>query len=218
MAMLLYCVAEAARSPGSVPRGVRGSPVARREHHGLTVFCSEAPSADAWTAIPVREGALQFYQVLEAVFRSTAIIPFRFPTVVAGTRELREHLDARADLYAGRLERFRTRVQLEALVSYSGEDPRDRGFRGGAEYLRERQQILNATRRSAERLRTAVAPLTSEWRSRTLGKRMQSFALVERQSVAEFKERAEKLSLPEGINVRVSGPWPVTEFLDLSSK
>ena len=217
MAILLYCVAEAARSRGRVPRGVRGSPVLRREHGSLAVFCSEAPSADLWTGVPVREGALAFHQVLEAVFGSTAIIPFRFPTVVAGARQLREHLDARASLYAMRLERFRTSVQLEALVIYSGEVSRSGGMTSGAEYLRERQETMAAARHAAEKLQAAVAPLASEWRTRIVGKGIRSFAVVERQLVTEFKERARNLLLPPGVTVRVSGPWPATEFLDLSS-
>jgi Gas vesicle synthesis protein GvpL/GvpF len=216
MAMLLYCVAEAARSLGCLPPGVQGLPVSRREHLGLTIFYSEDPSRDRWSAPTVRSSALEFHRVLEAVFNSTAIIPFRFPTIVAGGEELREHLDERANYYLLWLEKFRTSVQLEALVSYSGEDRQAAGLHGGKEYLRRRQQTMAAARGWVEKLEAAVAPLATDWRTAIVDSGIRSFAVVERELVAECKERARKLPPPAGVSVRVTGPWPVTEFLDLN--
>lgn len=216
MAILLYCIAEAARSPSTVPAGVRGVPLSRQEYFGLTIFSAEAPSADLWMQAPLRDRALEFHRVLEAVFSSTAIIPFRFPTIVRGTGEVGAHMEERASLYATLLERFRTSVQLEALVSYSSGQHRLSRPVGGKEYLRERQEIMASTRRWAENLRAAVAALAREWRSRAVDRGIRSFALVERERVAEFNERAGSVSPPQNIRMRVSGPWPVTEFLDLN--
>src|SRR6266567_4371732 len=63
------------------------------------------------------------------------------------------------------------------------------------------------------RLRVAVASVVREWGDGMLKNGQRHLALVERSKVAEFERVLRGLPVPERTTVRVSGPWPVSEFL-----
>ena len=104
---------------------------------------------------------------------------------------------------------------MEARVSYS--TPSGSAATGsGTEYLLERQRRQRALADFGAELGTAVVSVVGEWRQRSIKSGLRCFALVERNRIPEFKERMRSISVPAGLKVRVSGPWPVTEFLDLN--
>src|SRR5207248_632773 len=73
-------------------------------------------------------------------------------------------------------------------------------------------------RTSALELQRATGAFATEWRQRLTKSELRSFALVERSVVPAFRESIAQAVLPPSVKVRVSGPWPVTEFLDKSDE
>ncbi len=210
MAVLLYCVAHLSVRPKRLQTGVAGNSVERVEGPGLAAFVSRSADSNVWLRAPVRTSALEFHRVLMELFESAAIIPFRFPTIFADDDELSAHLSERADEYVSLLNRIADLVQMEVRVT--GPEFSDHTS-SGADYLRQRQKHLGGLKEFGARLRVAVASVVREWGDGTLKNGQRHFSLVERSKVAEFERVLRGLAVPERTTVRVSGPWPVSEFL-----
>jgi hypothetical protein len=213
MAVLLYCIAEPS-APLNSQTGVAGSPVCRFDYSGVAVFHSENPTGDKWLRAPLRTSAEEFHRIQRELFSKLPIIPFRFPTILEDVDKLREHLDERAGEYKNLLRRFATVVQMEIFLSHTtvlSAQP------SGATYLRERQERSRALERFAADLRTHAQPLVKDWRQRTVSNGLRCFALLERKHIQEFNEKMKTLSAPNALSARVSGPWPVAEFLDFDT-
>jgi hypothetical protein len=87
----------------------------------------------------------------------------------------------------------------------------------GATYLRERQERNHALEQFASELRKQAKPLAKDWRQRTVSNGLRCFALLERKHVEEFNEKMKMLAVPSALGARVSGPWPVAEFVDFET-
>jgi hypothetical protein len=145
------------------------------------------------------------------LFSECPIIPFRFPTVLENQDKLRKHLDERAGEYKNLMHRFATSVQMDVFLAHTtalSTNP------SGAVYLRERQERNHALEQFATELRTHAEPLVKDWRQRTVSNALRCFALLERKHVEEFNEKMKMLAVPSALGARLSGPWPVAEFLD----
>jgi hypothetical protein len=193
---------------------VAGSPVSTLEYSGLGVFYSENASADAWLRAPLRTSAEEFHRVQRELFSRCAIIPFRFPVILENQNKLREHLDERAGEYKNLLRRFATSVQMDVFLTYTASLSAQPS---GAAYLRERQERSHAMEQFASDLRKHAEPLVKDWRQRTVPNGLRCFALVEREHVEEFNEKMKMLAVPTAFSARVSGPWPVAEFVDFET-
>jgi len=211
MPVLLYCVAEASAPGNCPPTGVLGQPVSRIEHSGLAVFLSRDSDSDAWTRPPLRESALQFHQVLRHLFRSAGILPFRFPTILSDDRELEAHLETAAERYRHLLEKYRTSVQMEVLLS-AVEKPGPPSSASGTEYLRTRKNQRDRLDQIVAGFEAIAGTAVIEWHVRHLPQGARWFARLERDSVDRFNAAMKTFDLPAGFRARVSGPWPVTEF------
>ena len=212
MPLLLYCIAKPSALLNEPPVGVAGCPVSRLEVPNLAAFVSRNSDSGIWLRTPLRTSALEFHRVLVELFNSAAIIPFRFPTIFEDEQALTKPLDERSDEYNAFLEKFGYSAQMEARVSYSGDGDSAPAV-SGTVYLRVRQNRKRALEDVASQLGIAVRSVAHEWRQRSMQSGLLCFALVERYRVAEFKERMGRLRIPAGMSVRVSGPWPVAEFL-----
>jgi hypothetical protein len=213
MAVLLYCVANPSASLNS-QSGVAGSPILTLNHSGLGVFYSESASADTWLRAPLRTSAEEFHHVQRELFSKGPIVPFRFPTILESKNKLSEHLDQRADEYKNLLHRFATSVQMDVFLTHTtvlSSHP------SGAAYLRERQERNHALEQFASELRTHADPLAKDCRQRSVSNGLRLFALVERKHVQEFNEKMKLLAVPSVLSARISGPWPVAEFLDFKT-
>jgi len=210
MSVLLYCVTHLLVRPKRLEAGVAGSAVDRVERQGLVGFVSRCGDSNVWLRAPVRTSALEFHRVLMELFESAAIIPFRFPTIFADDDELSAHLSERADEYVSLLNQIAGLVQMEVRVM--GAEVADSPS-SGADYLRQRQKHLGGLKEFGARLRGAVASVVREWGDGTLKNGQRHFALVERSKVAAFEQALRGLPVPGATTVRVSGPWPVSEFL-----
>lgn len=213
MPILLYCVAEASAPLNWPPTGVLGQPVSRIEHSGLAVFVSRDSSSDRWTRLPARESALEFHQVLRELFRSAGILPFRFPTILSGDRELEVHLESAGERYKHLLEKYKTSVQMEVLLS-AAEKPGAPSAASGAEYLRSRKNQRDELDQIVAGFPSRAGSTVIEWHVRSFSQGVRWFARLERDSVDRFNAAMKSLQLPPGYMARVSGPWPVMEFFD----
>jgi len=211
MPVLLYCVAAQSAS-GLEQVGVAGLPVIALQRVGLAAFFSMAPEASVWLKAPVKSAALEFHHVCMEAFRSDAIIPYRFPTIFPAEEELGWHLEERAEEYKQILRRIAGLAQMEVRVTRRGNESLTGS---GAEYLRERQRRGRETEAFGKELEGVAASVKGEWRQRTARDGLRGFGLILQTRIDEFKAAISNLQIPATLNVRVSGPWPVTEFLDL---
>jgi gas vesicle protein GvpL/GvpF len=215
MSLLLYCVTTPLASLDPSQAGVGETPVLRMQSSALVIFFSQSPTPDPWLRAPLGSSAAEFHHVLQQLFKSAAIIPFRFPTILNSDEELAKHLAQHSEEYEFLLEKFRSCVQMDVLVGYSSDTTQVPSARSGAEYLRARQRRNDALNRLASELRAPTARVAKEWRQRAVHHGVRCFALLERDHIREFNDNMRTVSVPAGMNVRVSGPWPVAEFLDL---
>lgn len=211
MPLLLYGVTSAAVQLDN-SRGVAGSPVLRLSVDDLAIHYSETQDPNLWLRAPLASSAAEFHRVQRELFRSAAILPFRFPTILESHAKLHEHFADRAGDYKSLLDRFANCAQLDILLIYANEFPAPVS---GAEYLRERQSRSRALDRFAEKLRNEAATLLLDWRQRSVSNGLRCFGMVQRQQIEEFNETIRRISVPPQIGARVTGPWPVAEFLDL---
>jgi len=212
MALLLYCVADSVAQLNS-QTGVRGSTVSASEHSGVKVFYSENTTPEVWLREPLRSSARQFHGVQQELFRAGAIIPFRFPTILESCDQLREHLDLRSTEYKSLLRRFANSVQMDLALTHA---TALQASSSGSDYLRERQTRSRLLNHFAADLHGLATPLAKDWRQRSVANGLRCFALVEREQVHEFNEKMKTVYAPAELSVRISGPWPVAEFLDFS--
>jgi hypothetical protein len=214
MSILLYCVAEKSRAPAPSV-GVACLPVSRSESNEIVALFSKGASADVLTGTPLRESAQQFHHVLQQVFSGGAIIPFRFPTLMKDEAELSARLQENSASYSSYLRKFKNSVQMEAVISYSDFSSGVTAKTSGTEYLRSRQKHLEELQGAASQLRDCAGDAAKDWRDRSIQNALRLFALVDRDRVPTFKDTLRDFKVPSRLTVRVTGPWPVTEFLDV---
>jgi hypothetical protein len=165
-----------------------------------------------------------FNQVLQRIFAQAVIIPFRFPTIVASEETLRQFVESRAAEYGSALKRLRNKVQMDVRIilrapgsvnsssssSQSGRGQSGRGYLEGkrGRYL-QAQSVMDEFRRVSN-------PLAEEWIQRDTPSGIRSFALVDRSSLAVFLERIGNVVTPADISARITGPWPPSEFVEIT--
>ena len=214
MPALLYCVAGQAVINGMELTGVAGTPVCRRERAGLVALFSPSEDSAVWLRVSLRTSALEFHRVCMAAFESDAIIPYRFPTVFQTEQELAGHLEQHAAEYNQVLRRIAGRGQMEIRVAWSAET----GLaQSGTQYLQERQSRLRAVEAFGQEVAKSVQSIGGEWRQRISRHGLHGFGLVRREQSEDFRHLIGNVRVPEKFSMRTSGPWPVTEFLDLQS-
>ncbi|MCU1270526.1 MAG: Gas vesicle synthesis GvpLGvpF [Acidobacteriaceae bacterium] len=213
MAILLYCIAKRDVQASNSLIGVAGDPVVRTEIGPLATFTSCNTDSAVWLRPELKASALEFHRVLSEVFKSAAIIPFRFPTIFESAEFLAEHLQERSSEYKALLEKFSDVVQMEIRLTHPGVGTRSGS---GMEYLKERQTSVRATERFEIDVRAILSSLVKDWRQRTSKDEIRGFALIDRDQVAEFRNIMLNASVPDGLKVRISGPWPVSEFIEQS--
>jgi hypothetical protein len=124
------------------------------------------------------------------------------------------HMRDNTSSYTALLKKFRTYAQMEAVIGYSDDSRTVQRDLSGAEYLRARQKHSAGLEEVAAHLQERAGALVQEWRSRPIQNRIRIFALLDRGSVTNFNQKLGEMQVPDGMAVRVTGPWPVTEFLE----
>ena len=212
MAVLAYCITEADARIGVPPEGLQGKKIGDVAESGLRCFFSSYSSDNAASRQPARDAALGFNRILQTFLRQTAIVPFRFPTLLADVDEASAFLREHAGEYLDGLSRVRGAVQMEVRLSTPGSSEHA-VENSGAEYLRARQAHYQRVFRIADELHKAVGGSAKSHKTRQVAEGARCFFLVDRGAVDQFVSNVQSAKLPAEVNVRVSGPWPATEFL-----
>lgn len=215
MPLLAYCVMEATAAIEIPPAGVAGTRVEEMQEFGLRCCFCRFETREHLSRVPALESAYGFHQVLQALFRQAAIIPFRFPTLLENADELRQHVREHAPQYLEALHRLREMVQLEIHVGTNRVPEKASQAASGREYLQQRQARAAKLKATAEKFNQATRSWVVEWRERQAdGGGMRCYALLRRDAVTSFQQAAQALCqrLP---GTRLSGPWPPVEFLEL---
>lgn len=209
--LLPYCIFIS--SAQDLPRcGVRGCDVLQLEEAGLNVAYSQIDSQSVGGE-RLQQSALEFHRVVHAIFAREAVVPFRFPNSVDEC-ELREHLRAHSGKYLKFLRAHANDVQMEVRITFAAGDSSTQAA-SGSEHMRQRLARSTQLRAAADAIRQHTAG-EIEWLERETSGGVRLFALIARESVFAFRERLAHFDSAKEIQVRASGPWPATEFLEAS--
>ncbi len=168
---------------------------------------------------PAPEMVKAFHRVLQRIFAQTAIIPFRFPTVVESEDVLRQFVESRSADYSSALRRLRDKVQMDVRVTLkSGGGAADSSSQSqsGKSYLQDRRARYQQAQSILEEFRRVSDSLAEKWVQRDTQFGIRAFALVNRSSLPLFLEKIASVLTPAGISARVTGPWPPSEFVELA--
>ena len=215
MACLLYCVTR----PGeAVPLagGVCGSTVRSKELGALRLYWSEIENSDTCfaDAESLKRAAFEFHQVLREILAKTTLIPFRFPALVTEEEAVEQHVAAEQALYSEALERIGDAVQYEIVGRWAIDEQADFAAPvSGKEYLRRRQETMRRTAAIEAKLKSVAGASVQEWRSRKERRSHRWFALVPRERREQFLTSLRTAGPSEGVRLKLSGPWPPSEFV-----
>lgn len=215
MPVLLYCVTQP-NPEVKVASGVCETPVESRELLGVRLYWSNLPDPETCLgdAEALKKSALQFHQVLREVLAATTPIPFRFPTLLDSGDNLEEHLAPEQEMYREALSRVENAMQYEVVGTWTDEQEADFSKPvSGREYLQRRQQSVGRISAVETKLKTVTGDSVREWRGRQDRKAHRWFALVPRENRERFLASLRGAGGSEGIRLRLSGPWPPSEFV-----
>jgi len=214
MPVLLYCVTQP-NSEVKVAAGVSDAAVFSREMLGVRVYWSEIDNPQSFTdPESLKKAALEFHRVLREILAIATPIPFRFPTLLESADVLEQHLAPEQELYREALARVDDAVQYEIVGTWAEEQQADQAIPvSGREYLKRRQEALGRVAAVEGKLKTVTADSVREWRGREQNKKHRWFALVPRADRERFITSLRTAGASEGVRLRLSGPWPPSEFI-----
>ena len=213
--MLAYCVAEQQNQFSSLGTGVEGAPVRWIDVGRLRCFVSDFAAQMPYAPVP--EMVRAFNQVLQRIFAQAVIIPFRFPTIVESEDTLRQFVESRAAEYGSALKRLRNKVQMDVRIIFKApENVNTSSFKSGRGYLEGRRDRYQQAHSVMDEFRQVSNSLAEEWIQRDTPSGIRSFALVDRSSLVVFLERIGRVVTPADISARVTGPWPPSEFVEIT--
>jgi len=215
MPCLLYCVTQ--QNPAvNVAEGVCDAAVRSREMLGVRLYWSSIDGPEVVMGDPesLKKAALQFHQVLREILAATTPIPFRFPTLLESEDVLEQHLAGEQELYRIALQRTADAVQYEVVGTWTAEEQADLATPvSGREYRKRRQEATVRIAAVESKLKSVTADSVREWRGRQERKTHRWFALVPRANRERFIAALRSAGSSEGIRLRLSGPWPPSEFV-----
>ncbi|HKD86670.1 MAG TPA: GvpL/GvpF family gas vesicle protein [Terriglobales bacterium] len=215
MPSLLYCVTQP--NPAvSVTSGVAEAVVVSREMLGFRVYWSDIENPEGLgEAESLKKAAVQFHRVLREILGVTTPIPFRFPTLLDGADALEPQLAAEQELYRQSLAHVDGAVQYEIVATWADERQADLATPvSGRQYLQRRQAALARVSAVEGKLKSVTADAVREWRARQERRTHRWFALVPRENRERFIASLRTAGGSEGVRLRLSGPWPPSEFVN----
>lgn len=140
-------------------------------------------------------------------------VAFPFPAIVPDVDALdvliREQEGGFVDTLACLGETF----QYELIASWDADGRDDLATPvSGREYLARRQKSEARVAAMDSKLKMVTAGLVRQWRSRQERRSHQWFALIARNDRERFVRALRNAEPSEGVHLRLSGPWPPTEF------
>ncbi len=211
MPILAYCVSLAYDYLDAPTEGVGGAMIYELEDLGLRAWYSEVEEHTFAGAENVTKAALEFHRFVSAAFKAGTVLPFRFPTILEGSDELRTHLEERATWYTNSLRRSERLAQFEArIIAKSAPLPE---AQSGTEYLEARKRLREQTTQAVNGIVQGLDDYLREHHVKDTQQGTRVYLLVERARLADFRNATGQIAIPPGFEVRLTGPWPPTEFV-----
>ena len=220
MPLLLYCITQPTPAV-NISAGVCDTAVDSREMLDLRAYWSGIadPQSCLGDAEAVKKAAIQYHQVLREILALATPIPFRFPTLLEDEEAMQQQLEAEQQLYRDAVVRLDNTLQYEIVASWPDEQQGDLAAPvSGREYLKRRQEALSRVAAVDAKLKAVSAESVREWRSRPERKTHRWFALLPRENRERFIASLRTAGASEGARLRLSGPWPPSEFVTPRSK
>jgi Gas vesicle synthesis protein GvpL/GvpF len=211
MPILAYCVSLAHHFLDAPPVGIADAPVFEVEELGLRAWYSEVEQETFSGADHVTKAALEFHHFVSAVFREGTVLPFRFPTILESADELTTHLEQKAQWYMNALRRSEDLAQFEARIVNKEKLKPDAG--SGTDYLEQRRRQKQQSEAAVKGVLNGLEDYLREHHVKETPQGTRVYILLERGRVAEVRKASAKIVIPEGFEIRLTGPWPPTEFL-----
>lgn len=211
MPILAYCVSLAQEYLNAPPVGVAQATIFEMEDLGLRAWYSEVEEGTFSGAENVTRAALDFHHFVSAVFREGVILPFRFPTILESVEELQSHLEAKAAWYTNALHKMDGLAQFEARIISRIKLPSSP--ESGQHYLDQRKQVFDRVAGAAAALLKGTEDYLREHHLKETQQGTRVYLLFERARTPELREAMKSIAVPDGIEIRLTGPWPPTEFL-----
>src|SRR5690242_4532054 len=178
MPLLAYCILENVSEIKIPVSGVQRQRIFPIAHQGVKCLLSQFNAATAVNNESLQDCALNFNRVLKDIFEQTAIIPFRFPTLVNEEQDIATYLQEHESELSLSLKRFQGMAQME--IHARSENTRREQHQSGRTYLRERQRQLATMEKLFSDFRKALGPLVEEWRIRESADRVRCYVLIRR--------------------------------------
>src|SRR5438874_11567141 len=110
----------------------------------------------------IRESALEFHRTVQELFRQAAVVPFRFPTILADENEISAFLAKHSSEYESALLRLRDAVQMELRIEVR--EAASPPAASGTEYIRHRLTSHMTMQETATASRHASEERVRSWR------------------------------------------------------
>lgn len=132
-------------------------------------------------------------------------------TIFDNEEQLIQRLQEQASEYAALLDKFRELAQMEIRIT----NPEiKKPIESGTRYLKLRQASTAVIDKFTAEIRATLSQLSQDWRQRSSKDGVRAFALIHRNQLADFRNIMRDTPVPGELKVRVSGPWPVSEFIE----
>lgn len=208
--ILVYCGFRQSPELALPGVGVNAVPVQVAALDGLGLLWSEVE----WPFNPDRmqKSAVEFHEVVQQVFKQTAVIPFRLLSVFDDLPAFTAFAAKNRERFLQDLDRLKDLVQMECVI-YPAPSQTQADRSSGKAYLEQKAIALRSSEGLAQAVQDSVAHLSREIRVREGKNGTRIFVLVERGRENDFRQAVSAMPIPTYLSRRTSGPWPAAEFL-----
>jgi hypothetical protein len=208
--ILVYCGFRHAPELALPAVGVNAAPVHLTSLDDLCLLRSEVE----WPFDPQRmqKSAVEFHEVVQQVFKQTAVIPFRLLSVFDDLPTFMAFATKNHQRFLQDLDRLKNLVQMECVI-YPAPSQTQVDRSSGKAYLEQKAVVLRSSEGVAQATQDAVAHLSRDIRVREGKNGTRIFVLVERGRENDFHQAVTAVPIPKHLSRRMSGPWPAAEFL-----
>lgn len=216
MACLLYCVTKSDVEPVRIAAGVCNEPVRLQEASGLRIYWSEIADPETTLAQSAarKSAESKFQQVLHEIVVHVTPVPFSFPLVLSDLDAVEKYIAEQSQFFCQALIRLADTVQYEMIASWTADEQADLATPvSGREYAMRRQEAAGRIAAIDTKLKTVTGDTVREWRARQDRRKHHWFALVPRENRDRFIAALRSAGPSEGLRLRLSGPWPPSEFV-----
>lgn len=188
---------------------MKGAALRVLDAEDLSILWSETE----WPLPPdsIQQSAVEFHQVISHVFAQAAVIPFRLLTVFDHEESLASFAAAQARNFVADLERLKNTVQMECVIFFKPVRGPDRS--SGQAYLQQKANVQRTIDDYVSAVKASLSGVAREIRAKEVNNGSRIYCLLERGQEALFRSTVEGVVVPEGLERRLSGPWPPAEFL-----